>query len=81
MRPETGPMRFGDDWTGLFIRGDNALGYAVYLRVLLDTNPEYGLLLQSLLSDLESVRHGDVENLQQLPEFETLVPQTRGSDE
>lgn len=28
-RPETGPMRFGDDWTGVFIRGDNAAGYLV----------------------------------------------------
>jgi hypothetical protein len=28
-RPETGPMQFGDDWPGVFIRGDNALmGYA-----------------------------------------------------
>lgn len=24
-RPETGPMQFGDDWPGVFIRGDNAL--------------------------------------------------------
>lgn len=23
-RVETGPMRFGDDWTGVFFRGDNA---------------------------------------------------------
>lgn len=26
-RVETGPVRFGDDWTGVFIRGDNAFGY------------------------------------------------------
>lgn len=24
-RPETGPMVFGDDWAGVFIRGDEAL--------------------------------------------------------
>jgi hypothetical protein len=24
-RAETGPMKFGDDWTGVFIRGDTAL--------------------------------------------------------
>jgi hypothetical protein len=23
-RPETGPMQFGDDWPGMFIRGDDA---------------------------------------------------------
>ena len=27
-RAETGPMQFGDDWPGVFIRGDNALAYA-----------------------------------------------------
>lgn len=26
-RPETGPMQFGDDWPGVFIRGDNAFHY------------------------------------------------------
>ena len=25
-RVETGPVQFGDDWPGLFIRGDNAFG-------------------------------------------------------
>ncbi len=32
-RPETGPMRFGDDWTGLFLRGDCALGYLSYVMI------------------------------------------------
>lgn len=27
-RPETGPMMFGNDWPGVFIRGDNAFFYA-----------------------------------------------------
>jgi hypothetical protein len=30
-RVETGAVRFGDDWPGVFIRGDNALAYAIYL--------------------------------------------------
>jgi len=39
-RIETGPTRFGNDWCGLFIRGDNAFAYAVYLEhVLLLLNP------------------------------------------
>lgn len=29
-RPENGRMRFGDDWTGLFIRGDRA-SYLSYI--------------------------------------------------
>lgn len=35
-RPETGPMRFGDDWTGVFLRGDWAGPHAMYLRQVLD---------------------------------------------
>jgi len=32
-RPETGAMQFGEDWPGIFIRGDEALmGYATMLR-------------------------------------------------
>lgn len=36
IRPETGPMQFGADWRGVFIRGDNAFGYSIYLRRLLE---------------------------------------------
>jgi hypothetical protein len=34
-RVATGPLKFRDDWPGVFIRGDEALGYAGKLRVLL----------------------------------------------
>lgn len=34
-RVESGPIQFGDDWPGTFIRGDNAFAYAMYLRLLL----------------------------------------------
>lgn len=30
-RPETGNMRFGDDWTGVFFRGDCAGPLGMYL--------------------------------------------------
>jgi hypothetical protein len=30
-RVETGPVRFGDDWPGVFIRGDNAFGWLLAL--------------------------------------------------
>ena len=36
-RAETGVMQFDNDWPGVFIRGDNALMYAIALRCLLDT--------------------------------------------
>lgn len=31
-RPETGVMQFGDDWPGIFIRGDNAFAYSLALE-------------------------------------------------
>jgi uncharacterized protein (TIGR02996 family) len=33
-RVETGAVQFGDDWPGLFIRGDNALALMVWIRSL-----------------------------------------------
>jgi hypothetical protein len=36
-RPQTGPMQFGDDWPGVFIRGDDALGYALAVRRAVET--------------------------------------------
>lgn len=33
-RVETGPTQFGDDWTGLFIRGDDAFGLALEIKQL-----------------------------------------------
>jgi hypothetical protein len=35
-RVETGPIQFGDDWPGVFIRGDNALAYVFYLQNMLE---------------------------------------------
>lgn len=34
-RPEVGPMQFGDDWPGVFIRGDSAAFFAMTLQSLL----------------------------------------------
>lgn len=33
-RVETGIVQFGNDWPGVFIRGDNAMGYALSLENL-----------------------------------------------
>ncbi|KKM72098.1 hypothetical protein LCGC14_1423990 [marine sediment metagenome] len=40
-RVETGPVRFGDDWAGLFIRGDDAFGLALQIVGALNGNPLY----------------------------------------
>lgn len=33
-RVETGPIKFGDDWTGVFIRGDRAFGIVQILEII-----------------------------------------------
>lgn len=33
-RVETGPVRFGKDWPGVFVRGDNAAGYLGAIRAV-----------------------------------------------
>lgn len=41
-RLETGPHRPDpSDWTGIFIRGDNAFGYAMALRKVLDGTADF----------------------------------------
>lgn len=39
-RVETGAVQFGDDWPGVFIRGDNAFRYAMALQEAMETIPE-----------------------------------------
>lgn len=64
-RVETGPVAFGTDWPGVFIRGDHAGHYAMNLRMIVsrdDLNPILKSTLCSLISDLEAsnlvLRHG-----------------------
>lgn len=38
-RVETGPVQFGDDWPGLFVRGDDAMYLAASIRTLLKYAP------------------------------------------
>ena len=35
-RIETGAVQFGEDWPGLFIRGDNAFALAINVQALLE---------------------------------------------
>lgn len=56
-RVETGPIQFGDDWPGVFIRGDNALAFAHHLRSVLHVagvDPIQVAIIRGLISDLES---------------------------
>lgn len=62
-RPETGPMQFGDDWPGVFIRGDNALFFAQAVEQALTRTPKDAwaelALLKGIAEILRSCSVGD----------------------
>lgn len=51
-RPETGVMQFGDDWPGVFIRGDHAFYFAISLKQVIEQLPDDAWLQRSVLSRL-----------------------------
>jgi hypothetical protein len=57
MRPETGTMKFGDDWRGVFIRGDNAFAIRLALdrtlKLLVDENKKTTLDYIATIPQLE----------------------------
>lgn len=71
-RAETGPMKFGDDWTGVFIRGDNAFGYAFALQSVLDgtADPFAPAILRGLLATLR----GSDERTSHLSDTQLMKP-------
>ena len=90
MRPETGPMKFGEDWRGIFIRGDGALAEAQSLKEALrlwtlasgEKEPSHRervlrIQLGGLVALLESVdERMPVEGLQHLRPFLVCQPCT-----
>jgi hypothetical protein len=74
-RPETGPMKFGDDWRGLFIRGDNAFYYWTLLIATikcLDTKDQEQQLRARQLERLRDLLYQAVQN--QLPNAPPITP-------
>lgn len=54
VRVETGPVQFGDDWPGVFIRGDHAAYYAMLLGQVIAgvSDPATLAMLEGLRSEL-----------------------------
>lgn len=51
-RVETGPVQFGDDWPGVFIRGDDAAWYVgVLTRAAKSITDPFARLMVSALRD------------------------------
>ena len=56
-RVETGNVQFGDDWRGLFLRGDTCLGFSVSLRIALEhKDPVTNANLERLLELLQGAK-------------------------
>lgn len=54
MRAETGPIQFEDDWTGIFIRGDDAFRFLKLCESLDAGNPVSADMLEELKDLLAS---------------------------
>jgi len=51
-RIETGVVQFGEDWPGIFIRGDQAIGMSELLKVIAARVPASEADLLKRISDL-----------------------------
>jgi len=54
-RMETGPLQFGDDWPGVFIRGDEAIGFANILDHVIPLLPSEHWPNSSMLAGLRAI--------------------------
>lgn len=80
IRAETGPMKFGDDWTGVFIRGDNALmgmlpaiEWALEQTKTQQVGLDVSLGLASVRSALASAIEGASANVQRMRPFHACL--------
>jgi hypothetical protein len=73
MRAETGRMKFGDDWPGVFIRGDNAGAYGLALQQVLDQE-ELHPILRLQVQGLQRLLAGSDERRSHLSETQVMRP-------
>jgi len=67
-RIETQVVQFGDDWPGLFIRGDNAIAFASAIQQTKAAGTKLPYLLTSLADSLLEV--ANTKNILKLKEIE-----------
>jgi hypothetical protein len=72
-RPENGPMKFGSDWTGVFVRGDACFMYAQAIARASTGDEVQDMVLESLYrlfqgADERVVKDADVQHLQPFEE-------------
>ena len=90
-RPETRTMRFGSDWRGLFLRGDNAFAYFMLLSRVINyidggfiiPKVERRMLssLRELLAEAnEQEVHDDEVQTQQMKPFDQCEEEQHGEE-
>lgn len=80
MRAETGPIQFGDDWPGVFIRGDNAFHFAMHLATILadvTNSPEHPMSVAILRNGLLDILRSPIVSADHEPECQ-LATLTKG---
>jgi hypothetical protein len=63
-RVDTGVVQFGNDWPGIFVRGDAAIGASNMLRGVAESVPRYKnelLRLATLLASCDVSRRPDLK--------------------
>jgi hypothetical protein len=64
-RVETGAVQFGDDWPGLFLRGDNALALVIWIQSLCERLAQHSdLVVMDRLARLREVADLIKQNVQ-----------------
>lgn len=68
-RVESGAIQFGEDWPGLFLRGDNAFGLAMeigtleaYFKLVAPPSPEYSFMMNGLSNLRNTILKDVVKN-------------------
>jgi|SaaInlV_200m_DNA_2_1039689.scaffolds.fasta_scaffold03927_2 hypothetical protein len=74
-RPQTGPMRFGDDWAGVFMRGDHAVELARSIRRAIagEASGQDWYVLDAAANHIEASKQGSGMEPQQLEAFSDCV--------
>lgn len=71
-------MKFGDDWTGVFVRGDNAIYYALALESLFEemkgSAPSAALYFMNVLENLRDLLMSSNEHSGPKEERQVLLP-------
>ena len=74
-REDCNRMKFGDDWPGVFIRGDEALGYAGKLRLLLAAAEKR--IAAELSQDEAELSHDEIAAWTRVGELAALLESCR----